>query len=112
MEKRSVIVSSVGSLLAFLVSCSVVAVASMGHVNLSSTVFLGTCALFVLSLALGFAAWMLGLMKTARIGRWDWFVAVLFLGPAGALLYGISGPAGHPHMVMSSERRNPMAYMR
>ena len=39
------------------------------------------------------AAFVLGLIKTAQIRRWGWFVAVLLLSPLGSLLYGIAGPS-------------------
>ena len=111
MEKRGIIVSGMGSLLAFVAGGSVLAIATFGHVNLSSVVFLGIGVLFAVSVALGFVAWLLGLMKTARISRWDWFVVVLVLGAPGALLYGFGGPAGRSHPLVSSRRRDSMAYM-
>lgn len=40
----------------------------------------------------GFIAWIMGLVKTAQIGRWGWFVAVLLLGMLGTLIYGLAGP--------------------
>lgn len=39
-----------------------------------------------------FVAWILGLVKTAQIGRWGWFVLVLLISPLGSLIYGIAGP--------------------
>jgi hypothetical protein len=113
MGKRGMVLCGVGSLALLLAGCVVLAVAIVGHVNLSSIVLTGMCALFALSLALGFAAWLLGLMKTARIGRWDWFITVLILGMPGALIYGIGGPAGRPYtMVNASHAQPPRAYMR
>jgi hypothetical protein len=37
-------------------------------------------------------AWIMGLVKTAQIGRWGWFVAVLLISPLGSLIYGLAGP--------------------
>src|SRR5262249_8607303 len=37
-------------------------------------------------------AWIGALIKTAQIGRWGWFVAVLLLSGLGTLIYGIAGP--------------------
>jgi hypothetical protein len=37
-------------------------------------------------------AWIMGLIKTAQIRRWGWFLAVLVLPPLGSLLYGLVGP--------------------
>ena len=50
---------------------------------------------FVLYLAGALAAlvaWILGLIRTAQLGRWGWFVAVLLISPLGSLLYGLAGP--------------------
>ena len=37
-------------------------------------------------------AWIMGLIKTAQIGCWSWFAAVLLLPVLGSLLYGLAGP--------------------
>lgn len=95
----------VGSLLALTAASVVVAVAIVGHIDLNSLVFAGISALFAMSFILGFTAWLLGLMKTARISRWDWFVAVLILGMPGALIYGISGPSGRSYLLTSATHR-------
>lgn len=47
-------------------------------------IFLGSAAAFV--------AWILGLIKTAQVKAWGWFVAVLLVSPIGSLIYGIAGP--------------------
>ncbi len=54
----------------------------------------GTASLALLGLgALAFVvAWIMGLVKTAQLSRWGWFVAVLLLGAIGTLIYGIAGP--------------------
>ncbi|HLZ25342.1 MAG TPA: hypothetical protein VKQ30_24740 [Ktedonobacterales bacterium] len=41
-------------------------------------------------------AWLLGLVKTANIRRWFWFIVVFLLSPLGSLLYGILGPSSRP----------------
>lgn len=38
-------------------------------------------------------AWIIGLIRTAQIRRWGWFLVVLLLSPLGSLLYGVAGPA-------------------
>ncbi|HEX8036833.1 MAG TPA: hypothetical protein VF510_23445 [Ktedonobacterales bacterium] len=37
-------------------------------------------------------AWILGIIKTATLKRWGWFVVVLLLSPLGSLIYGAAGP--------------------
>lgn len=54
-------------------------------------VLIGILGLIVGGLC-GLVAWILGLVKTAQIGRWGWFVAVLLLPALGSLIYGIAGP--------------------
>lgn len=39
-----------------------------------------------------FVAWLFGLIKTAQLRRWGWFVAILLLSPLASLIYGIAGP--------------------
>jgi hypothetical protein len=71
-----------------------------GHVSCPSNatttsagvgVLLGILAIVVGGLA-GTVAWILGLIKTAQVKAWGWFVAVLLVSPIGSLIYGIAGP--------------------
>jgi hypothetical protein len=48
--------------------------------------------LYVAGALAAVVAWILGLITTAQLGRWGWFVAVLLLSPLGSLLYGLAGP--------------------
>lgn len=57
----------------------------------SSAVVIGF-VLYVAGALAALAAWILGLITTARVRRWGWFVAVLLLSPLGSLLYGLAGP--------------------
>jgi hypothetical protein len=50
-------------------------------------------ALYLAGVVAALLAWLLGLLKTASIGRWGWFLLVLLLSPLGSLLYGLAGPA-------------------
>jgi hypothetical protein len=55
-----------------------------------------TAGLGVLVIVLGglaaTVAWIMGLIKTAQVKAWGWFVAVLLVSPIGSLIYGIAGP--------------------
>ena len=55
---------------------------------------------FLVAIVCGLIAWIGGLIATAKIQRWGWFVAVLLLGSLGALIWGIGGPteASTPQM--------------
>jgi hypothetical protein len=37
-------------------------------------------------------AWIGGLIKTAQIGAWVWFVLILLFTPLATLIYGFAGP--------------------
>ncbi len=37
-------------------------------------------------------AWIMGLIRTAKIRRWGWFAAALVLPALGSLIYGVAGP--------------------
>jgi hypothetical protein len=62
---------------------------TLTHGNLDGRLFGACIALALTSLYAGAVSWLLGLARTASDRRWDWFVAVLALGPAAALLYGL-----------------------
>ncbi len=60
----------------------------------------GSTLLAVSLISLGglasFVAWIMGLIKTAQVKAWGWFVAVLLVSPLGSLIYGIAGPDKGP----------------
>jgi hypothetical protein len=59
---------------------------------LSSAVVIGF-VLYLGGVLAAIVAWLMGLVKTAQIRRWGWFLTVLLLSPLGSLLYGLAGPA-------------------
>jgi len=61
----------------------------------SSAVVIGF-VLYLSGVIAAIIAWIVGLITTARIKRWGWFVAVLILPVLGSLLYGLIGPATKP----------------
>jgi hypothetical protein len=50
-------------------------------------------ALYLGGVAAAIVAWIMGLIKTAQIGRWGWFAAVFLLPALGSLIYGLAGPS-------------------
>lgn len=48
--------------------------------------------LYLLGALAALLAWIMGLVRTARIGRWGWFLVVFLISPVGSLLYGLAGP--------------------
>lgn len=93
MTQRQVLYAGIGSCVAFAAGSAILLAAMAAHLNLSSAVFGGMCALFALSAVAGFFAWLGGMMHAARIGRWDWLLAILMLLAPGAVLYGALRPA-------------------
>lgn len=53
--------------------------------------------LYLGGVAAALLAWLLGLVKTAQIRRWIWFIVVFLLSPLGSLLYGLVGPTSRPY---------------
>jgi hypothetical protein len=92
MSKRTIQLVAAAAVGTLILGILPVVILTAAHLTLSSAMFGGTLALFLLGCVLGVAAWLMGLMATARLGRWDWFIAVLALGPLGALIYGFGGP--------------------
>lgn len=48
------------------------------------------------ALFVGMPAWVMALTETAIRKRWGWFVAVLFLSPIAAMIYGFVGAQPRP----------------
>lgn len=63
--------------------------ARAGGANIGAGFGLLICGLGVVAALI---AWMVGLVRTAQIGRWGWFAGVLFLSPLASLIYGLVGP--------------------
>ena len=93
MTQRQVLYAGIGSCVAFASGSAILLAAIVAHLNLSSLVFGVMCVLFALSAVAGFFAWLGGMMHAARIGRWDWLLAVLMLLAPGAVLYAARRPA-------------------
>lgn len=53
--------------------------------------------LYLAGVLAALVAWIMGLIKTAQIRRWAWFVVVLLISPVGSLLYGVVGPTTRTH---------------
>jgi len=62
------------------------------HASAGAGGFLIGTLLLIVGALCAFVGWVLGLIKTAQIGRWGWFVLVLLISPLGSLIYGIAGP--------------------
>ena len=92
MTQRQVLYVGIGSCAAFAAGSAILLAAVVAHLNLSSLVFGAMAALFAVSAVAGFFAWLGGMMHAARIGRWDWLLAVLMLLAPGAVLYAALRP--------------------
>jgi hypothetical protein len=107
LSKRTILFLSLGAILLGIVGgviygVGVAAVASCAGTGATTittecagqggTSFLIGAGVLLLAGILGLIGWIGGLIKTATIGAWGWFVVVLILGTLGALIYGIAGP--------------------
>jgi hypothetical protein len=107
LSKRTILFLSLGAILLGIVGAiaygvgagAVASCAGAGATTISTDcasqgglpILIGT-GILILAGILGLIGWIGGLIKTAQIGAWGWFVAVLILGSLGALIYGIGGP--------------------
>jgi hypothetical protein len=94
VNNRTLLLISTFSVLMLGLAIAVVGVASAAKLNLSSGAFAGILALFVLGVLTGAVAWLLGLMRTARDRRWEWFVEILVLGSLGVLVFSVATWSG------------------
>jgi hypothetical protein len=53
--------------------------------------------LYLAGVVAALLAWLLGLVKTAQIRRWVWFVVIFLFSPLASLLYGVVGPSSRPN---------------
>lgn len=86
----------------------------LGSSDAGQSCFYGILAKLVALLGIGFAplvvslflcvpAWVMALTKTIRRKRWGWFVAVLFLSPIAAMLYGFFGAQSQPSVASPAQ---------
>ncbi len=113
--KRAILILSIVAILLLVIGLVVVVGAgasvaancttdASGHVSCpngaASSGAVGGAAIGILLLVLGLlstgVAWIMGLIKTAQLKAWGWFVAVLLVPPLGSLIYGIAGPDQAP----------------
>lgn len=103
MSKRTILYLLLGSIVLFILGI-VLSVLAVGGATTDATgavtgasASAGVFALvalgsYIIGGILALIGWIGALIKTAQIGRWGWFVAVLLLSGLGALIYGIVGP--------------------
>ncbi len=99
--KRATLILSIVAILLFIVgvvlagsaAASCTTAADQAGCSASAAGGLGIGALlYGLGALCSAVAWILGIIKTATLKRWGWFVLVLLLSPLGSLIYGAAGP--------------------
>jgi hypothetical protein len=89
MTRHPILISS-GLSLTFLVLGILVPGITLAVTSNIPAAVLSVAAVFlVLGGVVGVAVWVSGLIKTAAVGYWGWFVAILIFNVAGTLAYGI-----------------------
>jgi hypothetical protein len=96
-SKRGIFLLSGISMASWLVAITLLVAGAANDNNPTAIVGL---VLLLLGFLLAFLPWILAIVKTARLGRWGWFIALVMvglmnfiLGPALiTLIYGIFGP--------------------
>jgi hypothetical protein len=102
LSKRTVLYLALGSIVLIILGVIFAVVAAGGTITsadgaLSASATTGVFGILALAcygigVILALVAWIGGLIKTAQIGAWVWFVIVLILGSLGALIWAIAGP--------------------
>jgi hypothetical protein len=90
VNNRTLLLLSTFSVLALGLAVVAIGVVSAARLNLSSGVFASILALCALGVLTAAVAWLLGLMRTARDGRWEWFVEILVHGALGVLIFSVT----------------------
>jgi hypothetical protein len=94
MSKRPILILSAVALSLIALGVLAPAVSLALTSNIPQTVLLIGAVFFLLGSLVGLAAWVSGLLKTAAIGQWGWFVAIALFNVLGALAYALRGPEG------------------
>lgn len=88
MTKRNILLVSLASIVLLIVGAALGGVATTPGASVNGT----GLAIYGIGGLAALVGWVMGLVKTAQLKRWGWFVAVLLLGSLGALIYGAAGP--------------------
>ncbi len=101
--KRTTLILSIVAIVLFIAGFALIGSAAAGCTAATATAPASCSGSAAGSAAIGgilnilggiaaFVAWVLGIIKTATLKRWGWFVVVLLLGTLGTLIYGAAGP--------------------
>ena len=96
---RYILIASGVSLAFLLLGILVPAISLALTSNIPSMILLVGSALFLLGCLLGGVVWISSLIKTAAVGQWGWFVAIVIFTVFGTLVYGLREQrltGGHP----------------
>jgi hypothetical protein len=89
MTRHPILISSGLSLTFLALSILVPGITLAATSNIPAAILSVAAAFLVLGCVVGAAVWVGGLIKTAAVGYWGWFVAILIFNVAGTLAYGI-----------------------
>jgi hypothetical protein len=89
MSRHPILIASGLSLTFLALSILVPGITLAATSNIPAAVLTVAAAFLMVGCVLGGAVWVGGLIKTAAVGYWGWFVAILIFNVAGTLAYGI-----------------------
>ncbi len=92
MSKRTILIMSAVSLGLVVLGILVPGTSLALTANIPQAVLLVGAVLFLLGCLAGIAAWVSGLIKTAAVRQWGWFVAIVVFNVIGTLAYALRGP--------------------
>lgn len=107
MSKRAILILSIAAIVLGIVAAipyaigigSVATCAGAGATTVSTDCATQGAGAILIGVVIGILAgicsliaWIGGLIKTAQIGAWVWFVLILLFTPLATLIYGFAGP--------------------
>ena len=66
--------------------------------------------LWIIAAILDLIAWIMALIRSARMRSWGWFIVVLLIHGLGTLIYAIAGPPDQPRMPAYYPPNQPPGY--
>jgi hypothetical protein len=96
MTRRTILILGTISVASLVLGVLVPGISLALTSNIPAAFLTAGTVVLVLGCLAGAAAWMTGLIHTAAVGRWGWFVAILIFSLPGSLAYGLRAETATP----------------
>jgi len=89
MIRRTIFILGTTSLASLVLGLLIPGISLALTSNIPSAILTVGTVVLALGCLAGAAAWTTGLIHTAAVGKWGWFIAILIFNVPGSLAYGL-----------------------